>query len=67
MLPMSKHCWKLIVTDLDMPRYKVDEGKVRKKIETPSNIGKVGKRGMITEVDILYNWNEVCGYNMKNI
>ena len=28
---------------------------VSKKIYTPSNIGKVGKRGKIAEVDILSN------------
>ena len=34
---------------------KIDKKKFLKKFETPSNIGKVGKRGKIAEVDILLN------------
>ena len=32
---------------------KIDKKKFPKKFETPSNIGKVGKRGKIEEVDII--------------
>ena len=34
---------------------KIDKKKIRKKFETPSNIGKVGKICKIVEVDILSN------------
>ena len=34
---------------------KIDKKSFQKKFETPSNIGKVGKRGKITEIDILSN------------